>query len=104
VKTKTNPEFLSLLKTYPNKKNRFFPLFHKIKKLFFYHDGSKNKKGEKGLINNYLFGVNQEVDGIMVDLVAISCSTDLGAAGEEEEVAGFASLSPSCAIPILYII
>jgi uncharacterized membrane protein len=40
----------------------------------------------------------------MVDLVAISCSTDLGAAGEEEEVAGFASLSPSCAIPILYMI
>jgi hypothetical protein len=47
-------------------------------------------------------GVNQEVEGIMVDLVAISCSTDLGAEEEEEEVAGFASFSPSCAIPILY--
>jgi hypothetical protein len=103
VKTKTNPEFLSLLKTYPNKKNRFFPSFHKIKNVFFSHDGSKNKKGEKGLINNYLLGVNQEVEGIMVDLVAISCSIDLGAE-EEEEVAGFASFSPSCAIPILYII
>lgn len=48
-------------------------------------------------------GVNQEVAGIMVDLVAMICSTEgTGFGVEEEEVAGFASCSGFCAIPIIY--
>lgn len=48
---------------------------------------------------NYLLGVNHEVAGIIVDLVAMSGSAEGSGLGEEDRVSGFASC---CAISIYY--